>query len=329
MGIFILHDIYNKKVTMNKKIILKESQYNRMLPLLREDLNVNNILNSIKPNSVLTIIDDKGNDNKIIVTKVENSIVFGKDDNGSEIVIDMGNFNLNTKELKFKRINPITNMVDDLVMKVSDIKIDDEGEDVNDVEDGEFNPEKFKAYYKEVLNDPNLKKAFYTAPSLWNYFISALQNKKARGKGIYPAYQIINKYFNDKINSKLPGFTDKENKRAAFYLIDDVSIPYYQLNDPKNVKTFNLYKGIHKATVRQYEAGFGDVKILTYGSSGGNYGFKIAIKKLTGDRPDEYFCDIYVNNRNVEENKYKISNVRLKFLNSDGYKSNYEPKKNN
>ena len=63
---------------MNKKIILKESQYNRMLPLLREDLNVNNILNSIKPNSVLTIIDDKGNDNKIIVTKVENSIVFGK-----------------------------------------------------------------------------------------------------------------------------------------------------------------------------------------------------------------------------------------------------------
>ena len=94
---------------MNKKIILKESQYNRMLPLLREDLNVNNILNSIKPNSVLTIIDDKGNDNKIIVTKVENSIVFGKDDNGSEIVIDMGNFNLNTKELKFKRINPITN----------------------------------------------------------------------------------------------------------------------------------------------------------------------------------------------------------------------------
>ena len=90
-----------------------------------------------------------------------------------------------------------------------------------------------------------------------------------------------------------------------------------------------MYKGIHKATVRQFEAGLGDVKVLTYGSSGGNYGFKIAVKKPTGDRPDEFFCDIYVNNRNVEENKYKISNVRLKFLNSDGYKSDYEPKKSN
>lgn len=307
---------------MKNKIILKESQYKRIVSLLCEDLNVTNILNSVKQGSILNIVDDKGDDNKIIIDRVEDSIIFGKDLNDLEVVLNMGGFNTNTKELKFKRKNPNTNIFDELTMKVNDFEvaeIDIDGEDDN--EGDEFDTQKFNAYYKEVLNDPNLKKAFYTAPSLWNYFVSALQNKKATGKGIYPAYQLINKYFNDKINSKLPGFTDKENKRVSFYLIDDISIPYYQINDPKTPKTFTLYKGIHRATVRQYEAGFGDVKIVTYTSSGGNYGFKITIKKPTGDRPDEYFCDLYVNNRNVEENKYKIANVRIKFLNSDGYQT--------
>lgn len=314
---------------MNKKIILKESQYNRIVSLLCEDLNVNNILNSVKQGSVLNIVDDKDNDNKIIVDKVENSIIFGKDLNDLDVVLNMGGFNPNTKELNIKRKNPNTNVFDELTINVNDFQVSeiDVEDDYEDEED--FDRKKFNAYYKEVMNDPDLQKAFYTAPSLWNYFISALKNKKATGKGIYPAYKIIDRYFNDKINSKLPGFTDKENKRASFYLIDDIAIPYYQINDPKTPKTFTLYKGIHKATVRQFEAGLGDVKVLTYGSSGGNYGFKIAVKKPTGDRPDEFFCDIYVNNRNVEENKYKISNVRLKFLNSDGYKTDYEPKKSN
>lgn len=314
---------------MNKKIILKESQFNRIVSLLCEDLNVNNILNSVKQGSVLNIVDDKGNDNKMIVDKVENSIIFGKDLNDLDVVLNMGGFNPNTKELKIKRKNPNTNAFDELTIKVNDFQVSEIDVEDEYQDDEEFDRKKFNAYYKEVMNDPDLEKAFYTAPSLWNYFISALKNKKATGKGIYPAYQIINRHLNDKINSKLPGFTDKENKRASFYLIDDISIPYYQINDPKTPKTFTLYKGIHKATVRQFEAGLGDVKVLTYGSSGGNYGFKIAVKKPTGDRPDEFFCDIYVNNRNVEENKYKISNVRLKFLNSDGYKSDYEPKKSN
>lgn len=314
---------------MNKKIILKESQFNRIVSLLCEDLNVNNILNSVKQGSVLNIVDDKGNDNKMIVDKVENSIIFGKDLNDLDVVLNMGGFNPNTKELKIKRKNPNTNAFDELTMKVNDFQVSEIDVEDEYQDDEGFDRKKFNAYYKEVMNDPDLEKAFYTAPSLWNYFISALKNKKATGKGIYPAYQIIDKHLNDKINSKLPGFTDKENKRASFYLIDNISIPYYQINDPKTPKTFTLYKGIHKATVRQFEAGLGDVKVLTYGSSGGNYGFKIAVKKPTGDRPDEFFCDIYVNNRNVEENKYKISNVRLKFLNSDGYKSDYEPKKSN
>lgn len=322
-----MHDIYNKKLNMSKKIILKESQYNRIVLLLCEDLNVKNILNSIKQNSVLNIIDSNKNENKIMVDRVENDIVFGKDENGIEYVLNLGGFNLNTKELQFKKKNPNTNIFDELTMKVIGFSVDEV--DIDDEDDEEFDMQKFNAYYKEILKDPDIEKAFYTAPSLWNYFISALKNKKATGKGIYPAYKLINRYLNDKINNKLPGFTDKENKRASFYLFDDISAPYYNTNDPKTPRTFTLYKGIHKATVRQYEVGLGDVKILTYVSSGGGYGFKIAVKKPTGDRPDEYLCDIYVNNRNVEENKYKIPNIRIKFLNSDGYKSNQELKKDN
>jgi hypothetical protein len=67
---------------------------------------------------------------------------------------------------------------------------------------------------------------------------------------------------------------------------------------------------------------------LSYRSAGGSYGFKIVVKKPTGDRPDEFWCDIYVNNNNVEENKYKQENIRVKFLNSDGYTSYDKLKKN-
>ena len=105
--------------------------------------------------------------------------------------------------------------------------------------DSEFDNQTFYKYYNEVLSDPNLRKAFYTAPTLWNYFTSALKNEKARGTGILPAYQLINKYFSRKIDEKLPGFTDKENKRAAFYINDDITIEYYTMTDGRR-KVFTL-----------------------------------------------------------------------------------------
>ena len=218
-------------------------------------------------------------------------------------------------------------------MVVSDIEIlGNEETDITDIDSEELNkPEnkQIKKYYIDIMRDPDLKNAFYTAPTFWNYFVAALKNKKARGSGIIPAYDIINKHYRDKINQKFPGFTDKENKRALFYLFDDIEIKYNTINDESNRKIMTLERGYRKATVRQYEAGLGDVKVLTYRSSGGNYGYKIVVKKETGDNPDEYFCDIYVNNNKTEENKFKKSNVRIRLINSDGYVSYNKINKSN
>lgn len=329
MGVFILHDIYNKKTDMNKKIILRESQYKRFISLLFENTKINNILNNVQSDNILNIVDDNGNDNKIKVISVDDNVIKGEDENGVKVVLNIDDYDDTIKKITFNKINPNTQQPIEVTMSIKDIEIiHDEEENISNFEELD-DDKQFKNYYNDILSDPILKKAFYTTPTLWNYFTSALKNKKARGTGILPAYDIINKYYKTKIDNKFTGFTNKENKRAVFYLFEDVEIPYYQINDNTNRKIMTIEHGHLRATVRQYEAGLGDVKLLTYRSSGGNYGFKIVVKKQIDGNSDLYFCDIYVNNNKVQENKYKIENVKIKFLNSEGYSSYNNIKKIN
>jgi hypothetical protein len=310
---------------MNKKIILKESQYNRILFLLCE----NNILNNLKENDILVITKDDGDFLTIKIDSINNGVLNGVDENDEEIIIDMSNYSDSNKEILVGSPNKTTKSINYDKIKISNIKLlSKDKEEYESPKDDSVDDVVFNNYYKEIFNDPYLKKAFYKAPTLWNYFTSALTNKKARGTGILPAYELINKYFTRKIDQKLPGFSDKENKRAQFYLYSDLEIPYDTLTGEKN-KFLSLNSGYHKATVRQFEAGLGDVKVLTYRSGGGNFGFKIIVKKPTGDRPDEYLCDIYVYKNNVQENRYKVENIKIKFINSEGYTSYNNLKKAN
>lgn len=45
-----------------------------------------------------------------------------------------------------------------------------------------------------ILNNPDVKKAFYKAPSLWNSFISGITGKDAKGTGIGPGLNIISRF---------------------------------------------------------------------------------------------------------------------------------------
>jgi len=319
---------------MRKKIIIRESQYNKLLTLLRERVspkenNVTKALNSVKPNNIINLIDTNKVNLYVKVNTNQNNEIRGVDVNDDEVIIYNNSFNPSTNELRISRANN----PNDILVKLSDIKINDEKEDEGneEKEKGEAidkNDELFQKYYNEIINDPNVKKAFYTSPSTWDYFVSALKNKEARGSGILPAYDLINKYMSSRTDSKLPGFSDKENKTASFYLFEKIVIPYTnKING--NKEEFSLDVGTHTATVRQFEAGLGDVKVLTRGSSGGNYGYKITVKKPTEDFPDDYWCDVYVNNRKVEENKYRSENVKLRFINSDGYTSSAKQKTQN
>lgn len=275
---------------------------------------------NLKVGDTINILDINDETTSIEVDYIGNDEIYGNDSDNNNLVVKY----IDEENNKIFLLN---DKGEQKTIKYKSITISDkDSENVDDNEDGENiegslenYDELFHKYYDEVVNDPNLRKAFYTAPSFWNYFTSALKNKKARGSGIFPAYELINNYFSKKINDKLPGFTNKENKRASFYLFETLVIPYEDLSGKEHelVMTPKYYK----ATVRQYEAGMGDVKILTY-KGNGSWGFKVAVKKPTGDRPDEYYCDIYVNINKVEENRYVKRNVILKFINSDGYTSN-------
>ena len=53
---------------------------------------------------------------------------------------------------------------------------------------------------------------------------------------------------------------------------------------------FNFCAGQNKAVVRPYEPGYADNKVLVRR----NYGFKIVVKKPTGEKDDQFYCDIYI-----------------------------------
>jgi len=312
---------------MGKKIIIKESQFNKILSLLSE--NKINDLNDLNVGDILTVIDINDDKHELTIESIVDGSVYGKDINGNSVIVK--SIDMLNKEIKIIK-NENNNQVEQ-VLKFKNIETSKNHDNIGSDEDNDNigSNEKnddvlFNKYYKEILNNPNLQKAFYTAPSLWNYILAAAKGEKAKGKGLYPAYRIVNDFFSTRIKDKLPGFTDKENKRATFYLLDTVAIRYTELNGKKN--ELIMEPRYYKATVRQYEAGLGDVKVLSYRSSGGAFGFKLAVKKPTGFKQDEYYCDVYVNNNKVEENTYVQKNVRVKFINSDGYTSYDTLKKN-
>ena len=177
-----------------------------------------------------------------------------------------------------------------------------------------------KKYYKEIINDPNLKQAFYKAPSFWNYFTSALKGKPAKGTGIYPTLKLVNTYKNKTLNKVFPGFADKQNKRASFNINQMISIPY-KVKNSNETKTLDIHGGIQSAIVQQYTVGQGTTKVLI----NKNEGFKVVVKNKIPNANDTFRCDFYVYLDNVTSDTYKIEDVAVTFGKSPGY----EPEKTN
>ena len=111
----------------------------------------------------------------------------------------------------------------------------------------------------------------------------------------------------------MPGFTDKENLSALFTVPYRVEIPYTYNDGTKDVLVLNA--GQNKAVVRPYEPGYADNKVLVRR----NYGFKIVVKKPTGEKDDQFYCDIYIDKQNVKPDTYKVKDVKLTFIKSKGY----------
>lgn len=302
---------------MRKKIKINERQFKGILNILAENANINNVLQNLKPNESIKVIDNNNNEMVLNILSFTNNEFKAKDENDSELTFKKDSFNDTTKEFTVKVINPNTNTFIDKKYVVKDIVLNDvkepDEEEPEGNEDAIADDEVFKKYYNDIINNPNLKKAFYTAPSLWNYIMAAAKGEKATGKGLYPAYQIINRYYNNASDLKMPGFTDKENLSALFIIPFRIEVPYDYNDGTKDVLILNA--GTNKAVVRPYEPGFADNKVLTRR----NYGFKIVVKKPTGEKDDQFYCDIYVDKKNVKPDTYKVKDVKLTFIKSKGY----------
>lgn len=342
---------------MANKLKITESQFNRIKHRLLETEDVNHTLDSVKIGDVLKFKTSAGSDYTITVNHVDqNGNEILGDNHGNKIYLNFNSYDEKSKKLNYKQLDKTSKKYVDKTVDVKELDIVRNGNvvDIRDrkVEPTGGNPEPtttqkddisqpvdldpnntkekeilskdektddvLKTYYKEIMNDPNLKQAFYKAPSFWNYFTSALKGKPAKGTGIYPTLKLVDTYKNNEIDKIFPGFTDKQNQRAIFEIKRPISIPYKIKNSNE---TIFLDVDSGNAVVQQYKIGQGTTKVLLDKTSG----FKIIIKSKTPNIKDTYTCDFYVDLDNVTKNTYKKENVSVTFGKSPGY----EPEKTN
>lgn len=191
----------------------------------------------------------------------------------------------------------------------------------NEVPDEDRDVSTIAKYYKEIMANPILRKAFYKAPNFWEYFVAALKGKPARGSGIGPALRGIDNYLSKEIDGNFPGFKGKEGKAAKFILPHTVTIPYKSPNGTK--RNLELYAGVNGALVQHFEYGDSQ-KVL----KNGDIGFKIVVKKTVQDEPDSFICDIYVEKRGIQRDIFYVTDVKVKFIQSNGYSVHNNEKDN-
>ena len=173
-----------------------------------------------------------------------------------------------------------------------------------------------------ILNDPTLKKAFYTQPSLWNLFVAELKGEKATGKGIVPTLKIINNYENTSIERKL-GSKFIEGETVTFTPVGTTKVPFIQ-NGKDDEYIFDENANVQyppKVLPRKLGEGF---KFI--GQIQPTLNYEIEIAKRVNDKPDTFECRVTMI---VEEGATKKEfpyngrlTIKINKNQSPGYKPN-------
>ena len=168
-----------------------------------------------------------------------------------------------------------------------------------------------------ILNNPDLKDVFYKQPTFWERFKADLAGKKAQGSGIITTLNIVSKYTDNIIKDKIgKGFV--KNNQAKFIPTEEVSVKYR--DDSDVIHTYDLPMVEDLIRVRRHE--IDDVtQVLQKTIPNSPLSLRILVKDKT-DIPNVKTCDLQVgivqNNRTFIS-KGETPDVRIKFLNSDGY----------
>lgn len=169
---------------------------------------------------------------------------------------------------------------------------------------------------KNILNDPDLKNAFYKEPSLFNMIVAASKGKKADGVGILPALKLVNKYNLNKIKNNIGDSANffKIGKKATFNVVKPINIGY---NDGKESKTLEFKTDLsYTGTIKMSD--FIEIdKVFA-----NNIHWKVIIKNQIPNEENTYISDIsiYEIKKNGEIKTLGTEkNVKIRMVKSNGY----------
>lgn len=217
-----------------------------------------------------------------------------------------------SKEIELKKINGVS--------VLPDCQSSDEDRTEDQPEEQESEEEVLADANKAlemILSDPNLKDVFYKQPTFWERFKADLQGKKAQGTGIITTLNIINKYTEKRVQEKV-GRGFKKNNQAKFIPMEPVSVKYR--DDNNVIHTYDLPMAEDQIRVRRHE--IDDVtQVLQKTIPNSPLSLRILVKDKT-DEPNVKVCDVQVGvvqNHRTFIDKGTTPDVRIRFLDSDGY----------
>jgi hypothetical protein len=141
----------------------------------------------------------------------------------------------------------------------------------------EYSESEVKAMMDLIINDPLMKKAFYSQPTLWNLLVSAVKGENPRGTGIIPAMELVRNYETSKLTKELgeSGHKFKRGKSAKFKF-------YRKTPDPS-------IKDIEYVGVVDYEVGDKGISIID-----DNKGFKVVILSEVAGLDNAFEVEVYM-----------------------------------
>ena len=173
--------------------------------------------------------------------------------------------------------------------------------------------------FQKILDDPLMRKAFYSQPTFWQTFVAELKGEKHPGDGIITVLNLVRQYEDKKLAEKIGEGFDKVGKTVIFQPLEPITIKY-TLKDKKNkeftLKTLDKTKA--KITSEKRETGL----VLETYLPNENQVLRVVVLEKT-DTENIKQCKILIGEISKSTNKfYPLSQPvieNLEFFKSDGY----------
>jgi hypothetical protein len=227
---------------------------------------------------------------------------------------------------------------DEIADEIADPDVSVE-EFIDDIVTGSEKESSILDLYRSLSKDAEFMKVQGAVnPSFWKLLAAKLTGKEVKNtKGNIPVLNsntisLLSDKIMGKINSK---FT--QNRMVTFKPLEDIEIPYTDATYDFTTRTraatekiFSLKSGSEykfEEAVKVKEFSIDSLDIDNYIIlENGKLKFTIIVKKNDPDSENEnvYICDVikYYKNEDGENKASKVNDVRIEFLDSDGYKTN-------